>query len=151
MKIKMSIIKLFFDIGKNSYISYRTILYSPHNSDKTNLTIGNNVGIEHDCDIDYSGGLIINDNVWISEKVIIATHEHKIINAKLKSGQEIQFSSLIIEEDVWIGAGAIILGSVNKIARGSIIGAGAVVRKSVKEFQIILGNPAQVVGQRFNF
>lgn len=151
MKIKMKILGLIFKIGKNSYISYRTILYAPHCNNKRFLKVGTNVSIEHDCDIDYSGGITIEDNVWISERVIIATHEHKILHKKPKNEQTIIYSNLNIGEDSWIGAGAIILGSVKKIGKGSIIGAGAVVRKSVKDYKIVIGNPAQVVGERFEY
>ena len=149
--IKMSILKIFFKIGKSSYVSYRSILFSPHDSAKSNFEMGNNVGIEHDCDIDYSGGLIICDNVWISEKVIITTHKHNVIKPMPKKKQEIVFSGLIIEDDSWIGAGAIILSSVNKIGKGAVVGAGSVVRSDVNDFEIVMGNPAQLVGKRFKY
>lgn len=87
MKIKILILRLFFSIGKGSFISYRTILYSPHRYIKNSLVIRDNVGIGHDCDIDYSGGLEIKENVWISERVIIATHEHKVLNVNLIRSQ----------------------------------------------------------------
>jgi acetyltransferase-like isoleucine patch superfamily enzyme len=149
--IKMSIIGIFFKIGNNSYLSYRTILFSPHDSVKSHFEMGNNVGIEHDCDIDYSGGLIIMDNVWISEKVIITTHKHNVIKPMLKKKQEIEFTGLILEDDSWIGAGAIILESVDRIGRGAIVGAGSVVRSNVNDFEIVMGNPAQLVGKRFKY
>jgi acetyltransferase-like isoleucine patch superfamily enzyme len=149
--IKMGILKIFFKIGKSSYVSYRTILFSPHNSLKSHFEMGNYVGIEHDCDIDYSGGLIIRDNVWISEKVIITTHNHTVIKPIPKNQQGIVFSGLIIEDDSWIGAGAIILSSVKRIGKGAVVGAGAVVRTDVNDFEIVMGNPAQLVGKRFKY
>lgn len=147
----MVLLKIFFKIGENSYISYRSILLAPHKSVSAKIEIGNNVGIEHDCDIDFSGGLVIKDNVWISEKVLISTHDHTIINSELKSEQNIRYSGLVIEEDAWIGASVIILGSVKRIGKGAVIGAGSVIRKSVKDYQIVMGNPSQVVGKRFSF
>lgn len=149
--IKISILKLFFKIGKNSYISYRTILFSPHNSKSSNFEMGDNVGIEHDCDIDYSGGIIIRNNVWISERVIINTHKHNIIKPVIKKDQEINFSELKIEDDSWIGAGSIILSSVKRIGKGAVIGAGSVVREDVNDFEIVMGNPAKQVGKRFKY
>jgi len=147
----MGTLRIFFKIGKKSYISYRTILSSPHNSILSRLEIGSNVSIEHDCDIDYSGGLFIRDNVWISEKAIITSHQHVVIKPMLKINQDIKFSNLIIEDDSWIGAGAIILSSVKRIGKGAVIGAGSVVRYDVNDFEIVIGNPAQLVGKRFNF
>lgn len=143
-------LKLFFKIGKQSFVMHHSILVSPHTTKNAYLEIGNNVGIESECYIDYSGGLIIKDNVTISERVLITTHGHKIIKKTLKKNQEIVYSQLVIEEDVWIGANAIILESVKKIGRGAIIGAGSVVRKNVKAWKILIGNPAEVVGERMD-
>ena len=126
-------------------------MFAPHNSHTSYFEIGENVGIEHDCDLDYSGGIIIKNNVWISEKVIITTHQHDVINPMLKKKQEIKFSKLILEDDAWIGAGAIILSSVNRIGKGAVIGAGSVVRSNVNDFEIVMGNPAQLVGKRFKY
>lgn len=149
--MKMYMLRLFFEIGKKSYISYRTILSAPHDSDNSKFKMGKNSGIEHDCDIDYSGGITIGDEVWISERVVINTHHHNIIKPMPKKKQEISFSGLIIEDDSWIGAGAIILSSVNRIGKGAIVGAGAVVRLDVSDFDIVMGNPAQIVGKRFKY
>lgn len=55
---------------------------------------------------------------------------------------------LQIGDDVWVGAGAIVLSGV-EIGSFSVVAAGAVVTKDVPEFAIVAGNPAKVVGQRF--
>lgn len=54
-----------------------------------------------------------------------------------------------IEDEVFVGEGAIIMASNSKvvIGAGSLIGAGAVVRQSVPPDSIVIGNPAKVVGQ----
>ena len=49
-----------------------------------------------------------------------------------------------IEDDVWIGAGAIILPGTT-IHKGAVIGAGAVVTKDVPPFSVVVGNPARIV------
>ncbi|MDN5882209.1 MAG: hypothetical protein L0H37_07545 [Nitrosospira sp.] len=54
----------------------------------------------------------------------------------------------VIEDDVWIGFRAVILSGV-RVGTGSIIAAGAVVVKDVPEFAIVGGNPAKVIGWRF--
>jgi acetyltransferase-like isoleucine patch superfamily enzyme len=51
-----------------------------------------------------------------------------------------------IEEDVWIGAAAIILKGVT-LHRGAIVAAGAVVTRDVPPFTVVAGNPARVVRQ----
>jgi acetyltransferase-like isoleucine patch superfamily enzyme len=59
-------------------------------------------------------------------------------------------TKLKIGNDVWIGANAIILPSVNYIGDGAIIGAGAIVTKNVPDFAIVVGNPAKIIKYRFS-
>jgi len=56
----------------------------------------------------------------------------------------------IIENDVWIGQGAIIVPTVRIIENGAIIGAGSVVTKNVPPYAIVAGNPAEIKGYRFS-
>lgn len=56
--------------------------------------------------------------------------------------------AVIIEDDVWIGTGAIILKGV-KIGTGSIIAAGALIIKDVPPYTIVGGVPAKVLKKRF--
>jgi acetyltransferase-like isoleucine patch superfamily enzyme len=53
-----------------------------------------------------------------------------------------------VEDDVWIGARAIIMAGV-RIGRGSIVAAGAVVTKDVPPYSVAGGVPARVIGERF--
>lgn len=62
----------------------------------------------------------------------------------------LQRPELVIEHDVWIGEWAIILPSVKRIGLGAIVGAGSVVTKDVAPYSIVAGNPAKVIGHRFN-
>jgi maltose O-acetyltransferase len=54
---------------------------------------------------------------------------------------------IVIEDDVWIGARAILLPGI-RIGRGAIIGAGAVITKDVESFAIVAGNPARLIRYR---
>lgn len=56
---------------------------------------------------------------------------------------------VVIEDDVWVGGNATILSGVT-IGRGSIIGASAVVTKTVPPYSVAVGNPARVVRSRFS-
>ena len=55
---------------------------------------------------------------------------------------------LRIGDDVWIGAGALVLSGI-EIGSFSVVAAGAVVTRDVPEFSIVAGNPAKIVAQRF--
>lgn len=56
---------------------------------------------------------------------------------------------VIIEDDVWIGFGTIILSGV-RICKGSIIAAGSIVTKDIEPFSIYAGVPAKKMRNRFN-
>ena len=58
-------------------------------------------------------------------------------------------ADVIIEDDVWIGAGTIILKGVT-IGEGSVIGAGSVVTKSTKPYSVNAGNPCRLIKMRFS-
>jgi virginiamycin A acetyltransferase len=55
---------------------------------------------------------------------------------------------IIVEDDVWIGTGAMILSGV-VLAKGTIVAAGSVVTKSTAPYSIIGGNPARLIRTRF--
>lgn len=59
-------------------------------------------------------------------------------------------SRLVVENDVWIGYGTIILPSVTRIANGAVIGAGSVITKNVPPFAVVVGNPARIIKYRFS-
>jgi len=56
---------------------------------------------------------------------------------------------LVIEDDVWIGHGAILLPGCKYVGRGAIIGAGAIVTRDVPAYSIVAGNPAKKIKDRF--
>jgi acetyltransferase-like isoleucine patch superfamily enzyme len=58
-------------------------------------------------------------------------------------------SEIVIDDDVWIGFGSIVLGGV-RIGEGSIVAAGSVVTKDVEPYSIYAGVPAKKVGDRFD-
>ena len=102
-------------------------------SSDAKLIIGNHVGIAaHSC--------IITGNHQINQvgKYILDVEE------KTEKCDE----DVIIEDDVWIGTGTIILKGVT-IGRGSVIGAGSVVTKSTKPYSINAGNPCRFIKMRF--
>ena len=53
---------------------------------------------------------------------------------------------ITIEDEAWIGAGAIILANVT-VGRQSIVGVGAIGTRDVPTYSIVAGNPTKVIGQ----
>ncbi|HWY60342.1 MAG TPA: CatB-related O-acetyltransferase [Rhizomicrobium sp.] len=56
----------------------------------------------------------------------------------------------VVEDDVWIGHGAIITPECKIVGRGSIIGAGSVVGRDVPRYAVMIGSPARLVRYRFS-
>lgn len=99
----------------------------------------------------------IGDRVLISHAVNIidslthpinARERHKQFRAIATSGHPAQVNldgrPVVIEDDVWIAVGAIVLRGVT-IGQGAIIGAGAVVSNDVPAYTVVGGNPARVI------
>ena len=63
---------------------------------------------------------------------------------------DLPFGSLEIGDDVWIGHNAVVLPSVRRIGRGSVIGAGSIVTHDVPQYGVVAGNPARLTRMRFD-
>ena len=113
-----------------------------------NLKCGDNVYFNRNTWINAYGGITIGNNVLIGPSVIIHSANHKIPTKKdqiLGSGH--QKNPVIIGNDIWIGANALILPGV-RIGDGCVIGAGSVVTKNVEPYSIVGGNPAKKIRDR---
>ncbi len=146
--LRMSVYRLFFEIGQESLIVHDSLFTRPHHLKSGYLKIGKRVGINHHVEIDYSGGVVIGDDVWISQYVLIETHQHSVKTRALKRDQKMSINALTIGRDAWIGANVVILPGVQKIGQGAIVGAGSVVTKDVPDYAIVAGNPAQKISSR---
>lgn len=143
-------IHLFASRGKN-------IKFSPTNSKfsyKT-ITFGNDVFIGSGATFMASESkIIIGDKVMFGPNVTIMGGNHNITMLgkymfDVKEKRPEDDLPVIIENDVWVGAGVIILKGVT-IGRGSVVAAGSVVLKDVPAYSIIGGVPAKVLKMRFS-
>lgn len=113
------------------------------------ITIGEDSIICYRTYIDYTGGLSIGRHVNISQETLIFTHEHSAQMSLFDPRNKDPINKkLVIEDEVWIGARAIILPSVHRIGKGAMVGAGSVVTKDIEDYTIVAGNPATVIGTR---
>lgn len=110
------------------------------------ISIGKGVIFSKNIYIDYSGEVIIRNNVGISNGVIIESHEHPFYTNPAKDIHEVVPKRIVIEDGVIIGTRAMIHASVGVIGRNARVGAYAVLRHSVPPYAIVMGNPAKVVG-----
>lgn len=112
------------------------------------LSIGDNVSIHPMTYIEAYGGVEIGNDVSIAHNTTImsVTHNYEDVNSPIKE-QGITGLPIRIEDNVWIGAKATILGG-NNIGTGVIIGAGSVVTKSISENTVVAGVPARVIKER---
>ncbi len=131
--------------GRNLSVLKRVEFTRPHMLVNGTIRMGDDVGIHRDVEIDYSGSVEIGNEVWISQNVLIETHDHIPTPGKIKKDWPIETSSLTIEDGVWIGAGVIVLSKVRTIGRNSILAAGCIVTKDVEPNVIVGGNPARVI------
>jgi len=148
LSFRIWLYRRLFSIGENCIFAHDIQFIIPHSFSRANLAIGNFVEIGPSVIIDYTGGVVIKDHVWISEEVMIFTHDHIVNTKQLKKNQNIKASPLVIEEDSWIGTRSIILPNVQRIGKGAIIGAGSIVTQDVDDYLIVAGNPVRVIGRR---
>lgn len=112
------------------------------------IEIGDNVNINDGVVVNATKSkVLIGNNVTISSNVQIIAASYdpvKFLNSGSNAKDHV-YSEIIIGDNVWICAGAIILPGV-KIADHVVIGAGSVVTKSIKEpWCIVAGNPAKLL------
>lgn len=94
------------------------------------------------------GGIRIGNNVIFGPKTTIWTYNHNY-----KSEDFIPYNNddilkeVVIEDNVWVGMGAMIMPGVI-IKEGAVIAAGSVVTRNVEKCEIVGGNPAVVIGLR---
>jgi maltose O-acetyltransferase len=112
-----------------------------------NVRIGNRSGIGRGSEI--HGGVTIGDEVMLAPHVVVLALNHRFDRLDVPIGRQGDRPLMCprIEDGAWIGLGAIILPG-RTIGKEAVVGAGAVVSSDVAPYDIVAGNPAQVVGSR---
>ncbi|MBF0553510.1 MAG: acyltransferase [Nitrospirae bacterium] len=167
-RIRSLLYRIFYKfsyLGANVSIGKNVSLHAP------NMSIGDNVTIAENCVFDGIGGTVtigshtsIANNttimaikeITIGRKCFIAprcffvdfNHIFSDRNLYIKDqydyGEEQRTAkSIIIEDDCWLGANVIVLKGVT-IGRGSVVGAGSLVTKSIPPFSVAAGVPAKI-------
>jgi acetyltransferase-like isoleucine patch superfamily enzyme len=106
------------------------------------IRVGRNVFINQNCTFYDLGGLLIGDNVMIGPNVSLITASHPLEPSR-RRGVTIG-KRIVIERNVWIAAGATVIGGVT-VGENSVVAAGSVVTRDVPPNSLAGGNPARVI------
>lgn len=123
---------------KNDTLNLVTPFYTDFGK---NIRIGKNVFINNCCTFMDRGGITIGDNAFIGPQVCLITENHGLTPDTRRT---LISKSIVLHDNVWIGAGATVLPSVT-IGENAVIGAGAVVTKDVPKNTVVAGNPAKKI------
>lgn len=107
-----------------------------------NIYMGANVFINYEMVILDCEKVTIGNNVMIGPQCTITAVGHPLDEEQRISGVEVA-KEIVIEDDVWIGAGVTIVSGVH-IGKGSVIGAGSIVTKDIPAHVVAFGNPCRV-------
>jgi acetyltransferase-like isoleucine patch superfamily enzyme len=115
------------------------------------VMIGDRADIGCNCIFSSVSGIEIGNSTLIAGHCYIGGGRYRSDRLDIPIMDQGSYSEgpVIIGEDVWLGAGVIVLDGV-RVGRGSIIGAGAVVTREIPEYSIAVGVPARVIGTRGN-
>lgn len=140
------------EVGARVRVGFGSLVWAPNL-----LTIGHDTAIGRFCTVACDGeigsGVLIADHVGIvgrhdvdwREVGVPVRYAHWIGSPTYRGpGHGLR---IVVEDDVWVGHGAILLSGV-RIGRGAAVAAGAVVRDDVPPYAIVAGDPARVAGQR---
>ncbi len=113
-----------------------------HSDHGLKLRVGANVFVNHGCTLNDMGGIEIGDDAMLGPNVTLLTSGHPTAVADRRAG--ITIAPIRIGVDVWIAAGATVLGGVS-IGDGAVVAAGAVVTRDVPPATLVAGVPARAI------
>jgi acetyltransferase-like isoleucine patch superfamily enzyme len=135
------------EIGPGSIVMHGAILhvYNFRGIPHSGIKIGRDSLVGEYSVIRGQGGVQIGDRVYTSPftQIIAVNHVFDDPNQPFTQ-QGITAQGIVIEDDVWIGAGAIITDGV-KVGKGAVVAAGAVVTRDVPPHTVVGGIPAKLI------
>jgi acetyltransferase-like isoleucine patch superfamily enzyme len=106
------------------------------------ITVGRNVFVNQNCTFYDLGGLAIADEVMIGPNVSLITSGHPLAPSERRA--YVTAKPIVIERNVWIAAGATVIGGVT-VGENAVVAAGSVVTRDVAPNSLVGGNPARLI------
>lgn len=135
------------EIGENTIVMHGAVLhvYNFRGMPQSGIKIGRDSLVGEYSVIRGQGGVTIGDRVYTSPftQIIAVNHIFDDPNRPFVE-QGITAKGIVIEDDVWLGASAVITDGVH-IGKGSVVAAGAVVTRDVPPHCVVAGVPAKVI------
>lgn len=134
-------------IGPRTHVMHHAVLhvYNFRDLPQAGITIGADSLIGELCVLRGQGGITIGDRVYFAPLVQVLAVNHVYDDpTRPFTEQGITAEGIAIEDDVWVGAGAVITDGV-RIGRGAVVAAGAVVTADVPAHSVVGGVPARVL------
>jgi acetyltransferase-like isoleucine patch superfamily enzyme len=138
--------------GADLHVGSRPRLWAPERIEIGDHTyVGHEVCIETNCRIGRHV-LIANRVAFVGRR----DHDFRTLGVPVrfghwvgstKSPSRFRSEGVVIEDDVWIGFGVVVLSGVH-VGRGAIVAAGSVVKNDVPAYTVVGGNPAVPIGKR---
>lgn len=147
----LKILALFSKIFSHSL--YMKLIVKAYKVNGATIT-GMPAFIDHSAHIDTSGGLTISKGVGISVNAIVLTHDWSFLRRYRARNitppptailDPQAYKPVFIDEYSLVGAGAIVLPGTH-IGKYCLIGSGAVVKGTIEDYAIVVGNPARKIG-----
>lgn len=133
-----------FNAGRDLLVEYDVNISRQHYLDGT-IKIGNNVLLAKHVFIDYTGNVVIEDDVQLTNGVIVETHSHPFHSDYREKRGTTVANDLLIRRGAVIGSRAIIMPGCHYIGLHARVGAGAVVTHDVPDYAVAVGVPAKVI------
>ena len=145
--INMASDRRYMKVGKNTNVHPTAIIRYGQN-----VKIGDNCLINHNNLLQPgkgpNGSITIGNYVHTGVNVMFMAFNHGLYTTDVPiKEQDYMDAPIVVEDDVWVGGGSIILSGVT-IGKGAVIAAGAVVNKDVPPYAIVGGVPAKVLKYR---
>lgn len=135
------------EIGDNTFVMHGSVLHVYNFRDLPHafIRIGRNSLIGELNVLRGQGGITIGDRVYTAPQVQMLAVNHVFADrTRPMIEQGITAEGIVVEDDAWIGAGAIITDGV-RVGRGAVIAAGAVVTQDVAPYSVVGGVPARLL------